>query len=96
MAKKNKKEIVEENINESNEIIETENKLNPEMDIVKDETRGAKANEIKMESVQNKAKELVLMVRKIEKQKVSAGKSSIRLYTFANQLERMIKTHLID
>ena len=96
MAKKNKKEIVEENINESNEIIETENKLNPEMDIVKDETRGAKANAIKIESVQNKAKELVLMVRKIEKQKVSAGKSSIRLYTFANQLERMIKTHLID
>lgn len=96
MAKKNKKEIVEENINESNAIIEAEDKLNPEMDIVKDETRGAKANEIKMESVQNKAKELVLMVRKIEKQKVSAGKSSIRLYTFANQLERMIKTHLID
>ncbi len=96
MAKKNKKEIVEKNINESNEIIETENKLNPEMDIVKDETRGAKANEIKMESAQNKAKELVLMVRKIEKQKVAAGKSSIRLYTFANQLERMIKTHLID
>lgn len=96
MAKKNKKKIVEENINESNEIIETENKLNPEMDTVKDETRGAKANEIKMESAQNKAKELVLMVRKIEKQKVAEGKSSIRLYTFANQLERMIKTHLID
>lgn len=96
MSKKNKKEIVEENINESNEIIETENKLNPEMDIVKDETRGAKANEIKMESAQNKAKELVLMVRKMEKQKLAAGKSSIRLYTFANQLERMIKTHLID
>lgn len=96
MAKKNKKEIVEENINESNVIIEAEDKLNHEMDIVKDETRGAKANEIKMESAQNKAKELVLMVRKIEKQKVSAGKSSIRLYTFANQLERMIKTHLID
>lgn len=96
MAKKNKKEIVEENINESNEIIETENKLNPEMDTVKDETRGAKANEIKMESAQNKAKELVLMVRKMEKQKLAAGKSSIRLYTFANQLERMIKTHLID
>ena len=49
-----------------------------------------------MESAQNKAKELVLMVRKMEKQKVAAGKSSIRLYTFANQLERMIKTHLID
>ena len=96
MAKKNKKEIVEENVNESNVIIEAEDKLNHEMDIVKDETRGAKANEIKMESAQNKAKELVLMVRKIEKQKVSAGKSSIRLYTFANQLERMIKTHLID
>lgn len=96
MSKKNKKEIVEENINESNEIIETENKLNPEMDIVKDETRGAKANEVKMESAQNKAKELVLMVRKMEKQKLAAGKSSIRLYTFANQLERMIKTHLID
>ena len=96
MAKKNKKEIVEENINESNVIIEAEEKLNHETDIVKDETRGAKANEIKIESVQNKAKELVLMVRKIEKQKVSAGKSSIRLYTFANQLERMIKTHLID
>lgn len=96
MSKKNKKEIVEENINESNEIIETENKLNPEMDTVKDETRGAKANEVKMESAQNKAKELVLMVRKMEKQKLAAGKSSIRLYTFANQLERMIKTHLID
>lgn len=96
MSKKNKKEIVEENINESNEIVEAEDKLNPEMDTVKDETRGAKANEIKMESAQNKAKELVLMVRKMEKQKLAAGKSSIRLYTFANQLERMIKTHLID
>lgn len=96
MSKKNKKEIVEENINESNVIIEAEDKLNPEMDIVKDETRGAKANEVKMESAQNKAKELVLMVRKMEKQKLAAGKSSIRLYTFANQLERMIKTHLID
>ena len=96
MSKKNKKELVEENINESNEIVEAEDKLNPEMDTVKDETRGAKANEVKMESAQNKAKELVLMVRKMEKQKLAAGKSSIRLYTFANQLERMIKTHLID
>lgn len=85
MSKKNKKEIVE-----------AEDKLNPEMDTVKDETRGAKANEVKMESAQNKAKELVLMVRKMEKQKLASGKSSIRLYTFANQLERMIKTHLID
>ena len=56
------------------EIVEAEDKLNPEMDTVKDETRGAKANEVKMESAQNKAKELVLMVRKMEKQNCSRKK----------------------
>ena len=57
------------------------------MDLLQGRNKGAqKANEVKMGSIRIKAKELVLMVRKMEKQNWQQEKV-LYAFTFANQLE---------
>lgn len=60
------------------------------------ETRGRKPKELSIEDVANQAKELVLTIRAYIKIKQAAGKNSMRLHSAAIDIERLLRTHLID
>lgn len=62
----------------------------------KEETRGRKPKEMTADDLQNKAKELILDIRAYVKIRQGRGKSITRLNAAASDIERMLRTHLID
>lgn len=60
------------------------------------ETRGRKPKELSAEDVRNQAKELILSIRELSKQKNVIGKPTMRFDVAAINIERIIRTNLID
>lgn len=86
---------------EANELLKAVDALyelaSPEAkDTIPEEKRGRKPKPLSIEDIQNDTRSLIVKIREYEKIKRQNGKSIMRLHVAGQDLERMLRTHLID
>lgn len=65
-------------------------------DTIPEEKRGRKPKPLSIEEIQDDTRALIVKIREYEKIKKQNGKSIMRLHAAGQDLERMLRTNLID